>query len=474
MTAPPPVRRRSTAALARTLGTAALLTLAAGCAAVHRAREAQDPRSAVPGERTPTAAEAGIPTTGTIRLDDAVRWALAIHPSVLRVRRNEEAAAARVSEAGGALLPQSSVSASKQYRDQKASGGVPVEHRFESLGFQVSWLLFDFGHASATVRKAAADWLSAQADARTTDAEVAFGVRSAYFTLVKDLHLLEVAKEAVAQFDEHLAQVREFVRVGTRIPYDETKAEVDAGNARLALVQAEDAALLAQAELANALGLAETTDWVPEPLSPQPPMPPTFEECWARAKKGRPSIASAAAREEAASFLIDAQVAALYPSLSLGFGWSASGPTTPLPWSWQAGGSLSWVPFDGFQRLATIDEATAGLKAARADRALAEQQAWLDTRSAFLAVEDAKRRVELTGLVVRSAEENVRLALGRFEVGKGTTVELTDAQQALTKARADAVQAQADGDIAAARMLRALGETGRKPREDEPPPGRKP
>jgi outer membrane protein TolC len=203
-------------------------------------------------------------------------------------------------------------------------------------------------------------------------------------------------------------------------------------------------------------------------------MPGSFEDCWARARKGRPSIASAAAREEAASFLVDAQVAALYPSLSLGLGWSASGPTTPLPWSLQAGPSLSWVPFDGFQRLATIDEATASLKSARADRALAEQQAWLDTRAAFLALEDAKRRVELTALVVRSAEENVRLAQGRFEVGKGTTVELTDAQQALTQARADSVQAQADGDLASARMLRALGATGRETREDAPPPGRKP
>ena len=451
-----------------------LVAVVGSCAAVRKARLAQDPKNAVPGERTPTAIEVGLATSGALRLDDAVSTALRIHPSILQARHNEEAAAARTGEAEGALWPTLAASASLQYRDQKSQGGSSPEHHFQSLGFQLSWLLFDFGRTPALAREAADQWLAAQSDTRAVAMDVAFAVRSAYYSLVKQMRLRDVARETVAQFQEHLDQVHQFVLVGTRIPYDETKAEVDLGNARLALVQADDAVLAAQATLANAMGLAETTDWSPEETSVLPEAPKPFEECWAEARRGRPALAAAAAREEAASELVNARIAALYPSLDLGFGFSAAGPTTPLPWSWQFGPNLAWIPFDGFTNLYTIDEATASLKVARTARASAEQLGWLDVRSAWLAMEDALRRLDVTTLIVRNSEENVTLAQGRFDVGKGTSIELTDARQALSKARSDDVQARADLDTAAARLAKAMGVAVSEPPADAVAPERNP
>jgi len=429
-----------------------------GCETVRNARLAQDPNNAVPGERTPTAAELGLATEGELRLDDALNTALRVHPSILGALHNEQAAAARTGEVEGALWPALSGNASYQYVDHATQSGAPaVQHHFQSLGFQLSWLLFDFGRTPAFAREAADQWLAAQADTRGVEIDVAFAVRSAYFTLLKQMHLREVAKDSVAQYQEHLDQVHEFVLVGTRIPYDETKAEVDLGNAQLLLVQAEDAVLSAQATLANAIGLAETTDWVPDETVALPDEPPAFEECWKRARLARPALAAAEARVEAASELVNARIASLYPQLGLGVLANWAGAAFPLPWSLQFGPSLSWIPFDGFTNLYTIDEAAASLKAARATHAFIEQQAWLDVRGAWLAMQDARRRLDLTTLNVRNAEENVTLAQGRFDVGKGTTVELTDARQALVKARADDVQARADLDVAAARLQQAMG-----------------
>jgi outer membrane protein TolC len=425
---------------------------------VRNARLAQDPGNAVPGERTPTAAELGLATEGVLRLDDALNTALRVHPSILGAVHSEEAAAARTGEAEGALWPSLSGDASYQYVDHKSQNGAPpIQHHFQSLGFQLSWLLFDFGRTPALAREAADQWLAAQADTRGVEIDVAFAVRSAYFTLLKQMHLRDVAKDTVAQFQEHLEQVHEFVLVGTRIPYDETKAEVDLGNAQLLLVQTEDAVLVAQATLANAMGLAETTDWAPEETQALPDEPPPFEECWKQARLGRPALAAAQARVEAASELVNARIASLYPQLGLGFGANWAGSSFPLPWSLQFGPSLSWIPFDGFTNLYTIDEAAASLRGSRAALASIEQLAWLDVRSAWLAMQDARRRLDVTTLNVRNAEENVTLAQGRFDVGKGTTVELTDARQALVKARADDVQARADLDVAAARLQRELG-----------------
>jgi outer membrane protein TolC len=447
--------------VADALRLAFVVALVGGCAAVRDARFAQDPSSAVPGERTPTAKELGLPTKGALPLASAEEVALRVSPSVLRAVHAEESAEARVGVAEAAFLPDTSASGSMSYQNRKA-GELPSgdeEHRFKSAGFQISWLLFDFGRASAQARQAAESYLAAQAESRGAQIDAVFAARSAYFGLVKQLQLRDVAEESVRQFEVRLDQVKEFVRVGTRIPYDETKADVDLGNAKLLLVQTEDAVLLAQAVLASAMGLAETGDWTPDTEAKLPPGPTDFDECWSVARGARPSLAAAQARVRAASALVDAQVAALYPQAALGFGINASGATTPLPWSWQIGPSVSWTPFDGFRNLYTIEDAVAALRSARADQASAEQLAWLDVRTAWLAREDALRRLDLTALVVKSAEENLVLAQGRFDARVGTSVELTDAQQALTQARADDVQARVDRELASARLLRALGAT---------------
>jgi outer membrane protein len=433
---------------------AALLVLSSGCETVHRARVAQDFASAGPGERTPTAAELGLATDGPVALDDVLRKALEVHPSIITARQNVVAAEARVRETEATLLPQLSTSAGVTYSDGER---LPASTRFYSYGFDVSWLLFDFGRTRAQARSLAELWLAAQSDLKTTELDVALNVRTAYFDLSRQIELLGVADQTVLQFEAHLEQVKGFVEVGTRIPYDETKAQVDLGSARLLQVKARDAMLAAKATLASAIGLAEVVDWTPAPDPPLPDVPEDFDAAWSLAQTMQPTLAAAHARELAASALIDARIASLYPSLDLSASFSGGGSTFPLPWTWLIGPAIQWVPFDGFQRLATIDEAVASLRIARAARAQIEQTTWLDVRRAWLAIRDARERIDVTALTEQNAEQNLELAKGLFEVGKGTSIEVSDAEQVLAQARADRVQAKADEQTAVAQLAKAIG-----------------
>jgi outer membrane protein len=454
------LRLHSLLARAGACALAAALLAPAGCATVRRARSVQDASSAVPGERTPTAAELGLATAGPVRLVPLVEAALRAHPSVVAARRAAEAARARVLAAEGARLPEVSASAAASWRDGSRTGGRAVEHRFASYGFDVSWLLFDFGEQAALTRAAASDWLAAQADLRTAEVNVAFGVRQAYFNLAKNVELLQTARETVAQYQAHLDQVTELERVGKRIPYDVTKARVDLGNARLAEVLATDAIEVSRAALVSAVGLAEVTSWLPdaeEPPVPQGVEPSDFRAAWKATLPRRPSLAAAAARERAACSIVDARVAALYPSLSLGASWGESGSSLPLPWSFDLGPIVRWTPFDGFRNLASIDESVALLRAARADRAAEEQRAWLEVRQSWVAIEDATKRLDLADLQVQSATDNLTLAQGRFDAGLGTSVDLSDARQSLVAAEAEQIRARADHSIAVASLVQAVG-----------------
>ncbi len=439
-----------------TLPALALLAgLCCACGTLRRARAAQDPATAILGERSATTADLGWASSGPVALDELVRQALRVNPAVVKARYDAQAAGARVHEAEAAKLPQVSTDASVTYRDAQGSG-TGVQH-FDSLGFSLSWLLFDFGRNDALERNAAEAWQAAQLDERSTEVDTAFNVRSAYFELVKQQELLVVASETVQQFQTRLEQVKGFVEAGTRIPYDATKAQVDLENAKLAELKARDAALLAQATLAQAIGLCEIVDWTPEPEAHLPELPGDFAAAWEIARTHQPALAAAAARERAAAALVDARIAALYPTLGLAASAAESGTGLPLTWNWSLGAALSWVPFDGFERLSTIDESAASLRSARTQRTLVEQQVWLVLRTAWLGMEDARKRLDLTALAVQSAEQNLELAQGRFDVGKGTSVELTDAQQALALARGDLVQSRADERAARALLARALG-----------------
>jgi outer membrane protein TolC len=435
----------------------------AGCGAVSNARDAQDDEKAVPGERTPTAAEIGLPTTGSLALKQAVGAALAVNPSILQARHGAEAAEAQVGIVEGAYYPQLSTgNATDSYRQEttNTTGKNPqtnFAHSFYSFGFNMSWLIYDFGHTPALVHQAANQWLASQKQLKLAEVTTAFAVRSAYFNLVKQFELLKVAEDTVRDDEAHLEQTHGFVVAGTKVPYDESNAQVVLGNAQLTLIKTRDALEIAQAQLANTIGIAEVTSWAPGEVAPLPPFTLTFEEAWEEAHRTHPSILAALAEEQAAKDLVDAQVAALFPSLSASAGYGASGLTFPLTWNWQFGPNVSWIAFNGFTNYYSIDQAAANLRVARANKTSAEQTVWLNMRTAWVSLRDAEERIDVTGRTMAFAAETLRFANERFAVGKATSVDVADAQAGLSQARSDNVSARADYDTAVANCWQALG-----------------
>jgi outer membrane protein TolC len=78
----------------------------------------------------------------------------------------------------------------------------------------------------------------------------------------------------------------------------------------------------------------------------------------------------------------------------------------------------------------------------------------------YLQEVDAHERIVATGLVIVQAEENLQLTQERYKAGLGTSVDLTDAEQTLSKARSDHVQALYDYRVAYANLLLAIGDLG--------------
>ena len=70
---------------------------------------------------------------------------------------------------------------------------------------------------------------------------------------------------------------------------------------------------------------------------------------------------------------------------------------------------------------------------------------------------EAKQRVETAREGLQSAQEAYRLAVKRYQVGIGTTFEVTDVQSTLVQSGNNYVQATNDLRVAEVRLARALG-----------------
>jgi outer membrane protein TolC len=448
------------------------LLAAAGCADVRDARRAQDPASRRPGERTVTAEEAGLGPGTPLILERGVMIALTCKPEVAAARARIDGARASLEQIDAGLLPRLSVSA--DYRWQRSGGaGTPDPSGSEvgsnsriiqSFGssLQFSQLLFDFGATRAQARQAFNNLVAAQSDLVATENDAVFAFKQAFFDVLKQEELVRVGEETVRQFEKRLDQVKGFVEVGTRQKYDLTKAQVDLGTAQLGLVKARAALAVARATLNNALGLASEPAYVLDRPSSRSAWTMSFDEAFDAARRFHPGLQALMLREEAARAAVDAAVADIYPQITFSGSVSVAGSMTPLHWSSFLGPALDWLVYAGGQKRAALRARVAALRESYAGRAREEQRIHLELRRAYAVLDESGESLKIASLTVKQAEENLDLASGRYQAGKASSVELTDAQVALANARAQEIQARYDFEIAVATIERSVG-GNRKP-----------
>ena len=83
----------------------------------------------------------------------------------------------------------------------------------------------------------------------------------------------------------------------------------------------------------------------------------------------------------------------------------------------------------------------------------------LEVEQGYLSLIESEERVGVSELTVKQAEENLELALGRYEAGVGSPIEVTDATVALNDARRNYIQALYDYRMASMALKSAMGES---------------
>jgi outer membrane protein len=428
--------------------------------------------SLVSGWLAPAAARAQAPAPWPVTLNDAVQLALKNYPAIAESRARADAADAGVAVAKTAYLPRLDA----VWQENRAtsnnvfglllpqsvipsiSGPVLATHAYDGVwssaaGVLMSWDAVDFGLRKAGVEAARAQSTLAEARRHLTELDVAASAADAFLTVLANDEAVRAAQANVDRLQVFANIVGTLVTNQLRPGADQSRAGAELAIARTQLSQAVEAAEMARATLADAMGVAGTTiQLVPGGLAALPTVatPPAIEvKAHPAALVDFAAIVAARARERVLAHTYAPRVS--FQSSLFARGSGAEAPSVPPLGNglvlhvsnWAAGVSVTFPFLDGFgvrarQRVEVQNEAAETARYQQTLQHLTTQD--VRARALMRAAIDIVRNTPLERQAATEAESRAR---ARYDSGLASIIEVAESQRLL---------AQADVDDAVARL----------------------
>jgi len=398
-----------------------------------------------------------------LALDDALLTALDNHPSLKAARERVAAQQAVLGQQVGAYYP--TVSATNQYRTTTQSGttGIsPTGFDFFNSQLTFNMTLYNFGKREGAVQ-AARETLSATGyNYKAAVDAVVVGVKQTYYAYLQAKAIVKVNEDTVKDRQLLVNQTQGFFDVGTRARIDVVRAESNLYSAQADLIASQNAAQVAWVTLKNAIGVRELPE---RPLVEDTTMtaiPYTLDQAREIAYITRPELKSFEAQGRAQDQTIATARRGHLPDIIFDANYrrsnnSGNGNTFPLPRGWQVQLSLNIPIFDGFRTTNRVEETLHTYYVIKAQEEQQRQQVALDVEQSYLKLVELEQRIKANEAAAKAAKENLDLANGRYQVGVGNIIEVTDAEALYTSAQTTYVRALYDYKIADAQFQRAIG-----------------
>jgi outer membrane protein TolC len=411
----------------------------------------------------------GLPPQGKpLSLENCIQLALKYQPSLQAGQAVIAAQKARVEQALAAYYPQ--VNFNSTYNTSttnfttvggsvRSAGNKWNFVDIFSMGPAVNQLIYDFGRTANSVKINRENQNASEQDLQTATQNVVLNVKQTYYGVLQTLALIKVAEDTLVQSDKRLEQAKGFYQAGTRPKIDVTNAEVNLANVQLALIRAKNNYQVARVNLNNAMGLREDLNFAVEEASEFKPRGIALQEILHSAYARRPEILQIKARQRSQEASVELARSGYYPTISGNASnlYRTDRPPRDFVWDWSFGATLTVPIFSGFSTPNQIAEAKANLKNLEAQEETLRQNIRLEAEQAYLSLKEAMERIAVTEKSVAQAKENYDLASGRYQVGVGQPLEITDAEVLLANARANYIQALYDYKVAEARIDKAMG-----------------
>ena len=298
-----------------------------------------------------------------------------------------------------------------------------------------------------------------KADAETTRNQVSDAVARAYLACLRADATVETQRANVDLSDALLKLSNRQKTAGTGLAIEVTRAQVQLANDRQNLIVAENDRRKGVLQLLRAMGLnldahIELTDKLAYKPVDVGPMEAAIE----KARKERAELKAQAKREEIAKLNYGSVKAERMPSVSAFGNYGDIGPAVVGAVPTRAVGITLKVPiFDGGRREARRAESLSQLRQEVIRSRDVKQQVELDVRLALDSIKSAASQVDTAREGLALAENELAQARRRYEGGVANSIEVTDAQTRLDRARDNQVAALYNYNLARLDLATATG-----------------
>lgn len=425
----------------------------------------------VTGRAVPTPPTPAIPaeleaSRGAWSLAQTVNIALRCSPETRATWASARAAAAAYGSRRGDWLPGVDLNAYlNRYRGASTGGGEGGDQRTYGGSADLTWLLFNFGGRRAGVDEMRQALVAANWTHNAVIQSVLLRVEQAYYEHVTARALLAAEEATLKEAQTNLNSAEERRKAGLATIADVLQARTALSQVQLAVESLRGQVATTRGALATAMGLPVNTPFEVEMLPEEVPAQQTSESVeryLEQARANRPDLAAARALALKADATVRRVRAEGYPSL-----W-AVGSVGRVYWdnpddlsrTFSAALQLRLPLFTGFSHQYDVLESRADAERARAELQSLEQAVMLQVWTSYYDFKTAEQRLKTTDDLMRSASESHDVALGRYQAGVGTILDLMATQAALEGARAQQVQARADWYISLAQLAHDTGTLG--------------
>lgn len=280
-----------------------------------------------------------------------------------------------------------------------------------------------------------------------------------YYSVLQNQTLLEIAKQTVADFSEHLNIVQKMYEQGVVPWHDVLQTKVRLANAENDLVKAQNNYDLAVYSLNKTIGLPLRSEIkLTEPLTYQQYDSPV-EDITAYGLAHRPEIAQAQAGVEIEEAQIKIAQSEQRPTVVLTgtMAWDDIDFAGTENQKWTAMMVTQLNVFDSGNTKAKINKAQSGVLAAQEQLRQAQDNISLEISDAYLRMKEAEKRIATNKVAVEEANLNFGIAKRMYSAEVGTNLDVMDAELTMNQAKTNYINSLYDYNTSKVRFDKAMG-----------------
>lgn len=411
------------------------------------------------------------PLPEEISLEVAIEYALDNSFAILQAKERIEEQYGLVLEVGAGVLPTLSLNTSYSEQDEDLIGFENANDDDWRVALQVRQALYSGGSLRASIRAQDALEQAVLYDLQTQVEATIQDVKTRFYDVLLARDTITVEEENIELLNEQLANTESRFEAGSVSNFDVLQAKVSLANAQPALIRARNDFRVAEAELKKAVGYVKGKNYITQSPTYSGELDARMKDydlvqSLTEAMQKRPELQQLALIADASEEGIDVARAGFRPTVDLvgSYEYRRSYEVNDDAFDdpedgWFVGVESTWNIWDGRATKGRVVQAKSQLRQDELNLSETRLAVEVEVRRAISELQSAAELVVAAREVTGQAEEALRLANERYNVGSSTFLDTLAARVALTDARNNELQANYSYLVFTANVQRAIGET---------------